>query len=317
MVRVRVPATSANLGPGFDCLGMALDLHNTVEMEATAGGVEVTAEGEGAEALAGAAENLVVSAARRLFAAAGREPAGFRLRLINTVPLARGLGSSATAIVGGLVAANALLANPLDTLDVLDLAVELEGHPDNVTPALLGGVTASCLIGASDGARAAAGEGGGRRSVFARFDPPEGLSVAVIVPERPLPTAEARAVLPRQVDRGDAVFNLQRACLMVAALRDGRFDLLAAALDDRLHQPYRATLLPGLAEALAEARREPALLGACLSGSGSSVLVFLAPGREDGWPAAVDAVADAFRRRGVPCRTLFTRPSPRGAAVDA
>ncbi len=155
MVRVRVPATSANLGPGFDCLGMALDLHNTVEMEATAGGVEVTAEGEGAEALAGAAENLVVSAARRLFAAAGREPAGFRLRLINTVPLARGLGSSATAIVGGLVAANALLANPLDTLDVLDLAVELEGHPDNVTPALLGGVTASCLIGASDGARAA------------------------------------------------------------------------------------------------------------------------------------------------------------------
>lgn len=307
MVRVRVPATSANLGPGFDCLGMALDLHNTVEMETTAGGVRVTAEGEGAEALAGAAENLVLAAARRLFAAAGREPAGLRLHLANTVPLARGLGSSATAIVGGLTAANALLGNPLDILDVLDLAVELEGHPDNVTPALLGGVTASCT---SDPAA------GGRRSVFARFDPPDGLSVAVIVPERPLPTAEARAVLPRQVDRGDAVFNLQRACLMVAALRDGRFDLLAAALEDRLHQPYRATLLPGLSEALEQARREPGLLGACLSGSGSSVLVFLAPGREGAWAAGVDAVADAFRRRGVPCRTLFTRPSPRGAVVE-
>lgn len=311
MVRVRVPATSANLGPGFDCLGMALDLHNTVEMETTAGGVRVTAEGEGAEALAGAAENLVLTAARRLFAAAGRAPAGLRLHLTNTVPLARGLGSSATAIVGGLAAANALLGNPLDILDVLDLAVELEGHPDNVTPALLGGVTASCL---TEGAGAGPG---GRRSVFARFDPPEGLALAVIVPERPLPTAEARAVLPRQVDRGDAVFNLQRACLMVAALRDGRFDLLAAALDDRLHQPYRATLLPGLSEALGQARREPALLGACLSGSGSSVLVFLRPDEEGAWPGAVDAVADAFRRRGVPCRTLFTRPSPRGAVVES
>ncbi len=298
-VRVRVPATSANLGPGFDCLGMALALYNHVEAEEVPAGLQVTVEGEGTGELAAAAGNLVVTAAERLFAAVGRRPAGLRLRLRNGVPVARGLGSSAAAIVGGLVAANALLGVPLSAERLLDLAVELEGHPDNVTPALVGGVTVSC------------------GTAFVRFDPPPGLALAVIVPERPLPTAEARAALPRRIERADAVFNLQRACLLTAALREGRLDLLPAALDDRLHQPYRAALLPGLAEALERARRERALLGACLSGSGSSVLVFLAPGREADHTAAVERVAAAFRERGTACRTLFTAPCAQGAVLEA
>lgn len=322
---MRVPATSANLGPGFDCLGMALDLYNTVEMEATRAGAEVAVEGEGAEGLGAAARDLVLGAAERVFGAAGRRPAGLRVRLVNAVPVARGLGSSAAAVVGTLVAANALVGNPLSPGDLLDLAVELEGHPDNATPALFGGVTVSCSPGdaageARAGGAADGGEAGGpagRRTVFLRFDPPPGLALAVIVPDRPLPTAAARAVLPRQVARVDAVFNLQRACLLTAALRDGRLDLLATALEDRLHQPYRAALLPGLSEALERARRAPALLGACLSGSGSSVLVFLRPGEEAAWAAAVDGVADAFRARGLACRALFTAPSPLGATLES
>lgn len=311
MIRVRVPATSANLGPGFDCLGMALAIYNTIEMdEAPAEGVQVSVAGEGAEALSGAAGNMVAEAAERLFRAAGRRPRGLRLRVENAYPVARGLGSSAAAIVGGLVAANAMVGSPLGTDGLLDLAVEMEGHPDNVTPALLGGVTVACTV------RDGAGQDGGARTVYARFDPPPGLRLALVIPERPLSTAEARAALPAAVPRADAVFNLQRACLLVASLQAGRTDLLGLALDDRLHQPYRAGLLPGLAEALAAARR-PGLLGGCLSGSGSTVLLFLDPGEEALWGEAVDAVAGAFRRNGIACQVRFVSPSAAGAHVVA
>lgn len=312
-VRVRVPATSANLGPGFDCLGMALGIYNTVEVDEIPEGMQVSIAGEGAEVLAGEAGNMVVEAAVRLFRAAGRQPRGLRLRVENAYPIARGMGSSAAAIVGGLVAANALVGSPLAADDLLQLAVEMEGHPDNVAPALLGGVTVACTV--RDGA--GEGEGGRTRTVYARFDPPPDLNLALVIPERPMSTAEARAVLPAQVPRADAIFNLQRACLLVASLQAGRTDLLGAALDDRLHQPYRAGLLPGLAEALAAARR-PGLLGGCLSGSGSTVLLFLAPGEEARWGEAADGVAQAFRQNGTACQVRFVRPSREGAhAVTA
>lgn len=309
MIRVRVPATSANLGPGFDCLGMALSIYNTIEMEEAPQGLHLSVAGEGAEVLAGEAGNMVAEAAARLFHAAGRHPRGLRLHVENSYPIARGMGSSAAAIVGGLVAANALLGFPLATDDLLQLAVEMEGHPDNVTPALTGGVTVACTLQEGTG-----GGGGGARTVYVRFDPPPGLHLAVVIPERPMSTAEARAALPERVPRADAVFNLQRACLLVASLQAGRVDLLGAALDDRLHQPYRACLLPGLADALAAARR-PGLLGGCLSGSGSTVLLFLAPGDEARWGEAVDGVAQCFRQQGIACQVRFVRPSAEGAHV--
>lgn len=304
LVRVEVPATSANLGPGFDCLGLALDICNMVEIEEAPGGrVKVEIAGEGAGDLAADAANLVATAAERVFSAAGRRPAGFHLRLENAIPVARGLGSSSAAIVGGMVAANALLGAPLSNDEILQLAFELEGHPDNVAPALLGGLTVACVSGS--------------RALALRLDPPAGLPLAVLVPERPLATAEARRVLPTEIPRADAIFNVQRACLLLAALGDGRTDLLAEALQDRLHQPYRAALLPGLAEVLAAARR-PGLLGACLSGSGSSVLCFLDPqASPEARQQGARALAAVFEGRDIPCRVLFTAPSAHGARLVA
>lgn len=302
-VTVRVPATSANLGPGFDCLGMALSIHNVVEMAELAGGLHVEVEGEGAGELSTGPDNLAVRAAERLFAVAGRCPRGLFLRLVNRIPPSRGLGSSSAAIAGALVAANDLAGRPLDRETLLQLASDMEGHPDNVTPALFGGITVAASVAG--------------RASYARFDPPPALAVAAIVPDVPLSTAQARRVLPERVPRADAVFNVQRACLLVAALQAGRLDLLADALDDRLHQPYRAPLLPGLAEALAEGRR-PGLLGATLSGSGSTVLAWLDPAApRAAREAGVEALAGRLRERGVGCRVWFVAPSAAGAEVVA
>lgn len=302
MVTVRVPATSANLGPGFDTLGMALELYNTVEMAEAPAGVRLYVEGEGAEALSRRPDNLVVSAAERLFAECGRSVSGLIVRLVNRIPVSRGLGSSATAIVGGLVAANHLVGSPLGTDDLLELAVAMEGHADNVTPALMGGVTVACNTGG--------------RTRYLRFDPPPDLALGVIIPDRPLSTAEARRVLPDRIPREDAVYNLQRACLLVGALQAGRLDLIGEALGDRLHQPYRVSLLPGLDQVLSTSRR-PGLLGACLSGSGSTVLVFLDPAAG---PAerdqAVEDLAGAFRAHKIGCHVLSVRPALRGAQID-
>lgn len=300
-VRVRVPATSANLGPGFDCLGLALGLYNEVEAE-PADGWAVVARGEGAEALPAGAENLVARAARRVLEEAGAAGQALRLRLVNGIPLARGLGSSAAAVVGGMVAANALLGLPLGRDRILELAAEMEGHGDNAAPALWGGVTVFSP-------RA----GGG---VVLRLDPPAGLRLGLVIPEATVSTAAARAVLPEQVPRADAVHNVQRACLLVACLATGRLESLGAALADRLHQPYRGGLVPGLAEALA--LRVPGVLGVCLSGSGPTLLCFLEPGLAgEAVARALSAVAAPLKERGVPCRLLPVSPEATGAAVVA
>ncbi|MBX6377252.1 MAG: homoserine kinase, partial [Clostridia bacterium] len=297
---MRVPATSANLGPGFDCLGMALSLYNWVEIEETPDVDRVEVVGEGAASLVANADNLVVAAASRLFAEVGYRPRGLTVRLFNRIPLSRGLGSSAAAIVGGLVAANRLAGDPLTPDELLQLAVFMEGHPDNVTPAMLGGFTVACMANG--------------RSLTVRLDPPD-LQLAVLVPDHPVGTHEARRVLPHHVEWRDAVANVQRASLLVAALTSGRWDLLPTALEDRLHQPYRLRLVPGLAEALAAARRRSGLLGGCLSGSGSSLLLFLAPGTPSLTAASVEAVADELRLRGIGCRVLYLAPSRAGATI--
>lgn len=302
MVCVRVPATSANLGPGFDCLGLALEIHNQLEVSVVEQ-ASFTVEGEGASLLRSEGGKLIRAAAERLFRETGRRPGDLSIRLRNEVPVARGLGSSATAIVGGLVAANELAGRPLKGEDLLRLAVDIEGHPDNVTPALMGGLTVACQP-----------EDGEGPPLFVRFDPPPHLAVAVIVPASTLPTKESRSVLPASVARGDAIFNIQRACLLVAALREGRFQLLNEALRDRLHQPYRKSLLPGLAEVL-EPLRRPGILGTCLSGSGSSVLVFLDPEEQDKWRQGLEEVADIFSRHGIESRVIFTSPASEGAQV--
>jgi homoserine kinase len=253
---VRVPATSANLGPGFDVLGLALGLYNEIVYD-EAGRVTVTIEGEGAGRLDTGAGNVVARAVRMAYEAAGRRFPGAAIRCINRIPPARGLGSSAAAWVGGLVAANAMLGSPLERDTLLTLACRAEGHPDNVAAALLGGLTVSCVAG---------------ETVVALSLPvPANLLWVVLVPETESSTSEARAVLPDTVKRADAVFNLQRMGLLLAALASGRVDVLGAAMEDRLHQPQRQTLFPWM-EAVRQAALEAGALGCVLSGAGPSLL---------------------------------------------
>ncbi|HEU5319644.1 MAG TPA: homoserine kinase, partial [Methylomirabilota bacterium] len=221
---VRVPATSANLGPGFDSLGLALALHNEVTAR-EADDVVVRVEGEGAGRLPGGADNVVARGVRLAYEAAGRPFKGCLIGCHNRIPPARGLGSSAAAWVGGLAAGNALLGGPLTREALLALAARAEGHPDNVAAAVLGGLTVS-------GAR-------GDTVIAVALPVPPGLRWIALVPRVTSATAEARAVLPASVPRADAVFNVQRVALLLAGLQAGRPDVLAAALEDRLHEPYR------------------------------------------------------------------------------
>lgn len=283
VVSVSVPATSANLGPGFDSLGVALELRNTVRAEPAAR-VEVVVEGEGAGRLPTGPENRVYQALARAFAARGRPAPALRLVCVNRIPLARGLGSSAAAAVAGLALGNRLLGDPLSADELLALATEIEGHPDNVTPCLLGGL------------RAMATENG--RVLHCAVPTPAELAAVAFIPDFQLDTARARAVLPTRVPFGDAVWNVSRTGLLVAALAAGRLDLLRAATADRLHQPYRQTLFPAL-PALVGAALEAGALGAFLSGAGPTVLALVA-GR--GGPVA-SALAETGRRHGVAGRT--------------
>lgn len=255
-VHVRVPASSANLGPGFDALGLALGLYNEIDAQESER-VTVTIEGEGAAQLATSEDNVVVRAVRAAHEAAGRPFRGCALACVNRIPLARGLGSSAAAWVGGLVAGNALLGSPLDRETLLALAARAEGHPDNVAAALLGGLTVA--YGGADGARALS------------LPVPDSLRWIILVPGVSMSTAEARAILPQSVSRADAVFNVQRVALLLASLQSGRVDLLPSALEDRLHEPYRLRLFPWMTEVVAAARAAGAL-GCVLSGAGPSLL---------------------------------------------
>lgn len=285
----RIPATTANLGPGFDCLGLALNLYNTVELS-LATVTEVTVTGEGAGRLPQTPANLVLRAATALAQRAGVQVPGWRLVQHNEIPLARGLGSSSAAIVGGLVACDVLLELETPPHELLELATELEGHPDNVAPALFGGLT----VCARDG----------DKTHCLRLPEPEGLHVAVGIPDYELSTAAARRALPETYSRADAVYNLTHACLTLAALCRGRYDLLGEAMQDRLHQPYRLPLAPGAAAAIAGAQAAGAS-GAVLSGSGPAVAAFC----EGRCEAVAAAMEQAWAREGLPSRVLWLRPS--------
>jgi homoserine kinase len=307
-VRVRVPATSANLGPGFDTLGLALGLHNEI-VGAEADGVHVAVEGHGAGELPGDERNVVARGVRLAYEAAGRPFRGVALACVNRIPPSRGLGSSAAAWVGGLVAGNALLGSPLDRRTLLRLATASEGHPDNVAAALLGGLTVSC---AHDD------------EITALSLPvPAGLTWIVLMTEVKSATVEARAVLPSSVPRADAVFNVQRVSLLLASLQTGVAGALTVALDDRLHQPYRQRLFPWMPD-VARAARAAGALGCVLSGAGPSLLAVVAAadnataaGADNAISAGADAVArameEALAGAGIPGRARVLGVDTRGA----
>lgn len=265
--KVRVPASTANLGSGFDTLGMALTLYNEVELTDEGEGVELHVEGEGQASLEKAApRNLVLRAVQATLGEFGVRPSGLRLRQLNRIPLRRGLGSSAAACLGGVAAAARLAGVELSTDELLARALPFEGHPDNIAPALLGGLTVSAVV-----------EG---HVVSARLRVPKRLKAMVVIPTLEIATKRAREVLPQQVPFQDAVFNLNRLALLLAGLTTDRLDLLAAGSEDRLHQPYRAALLPGMEAILDEGRRAGAL-AVFLSGAGSSLLALVTDDGEE------------------------------------
>ena len=280
---VRVPASTSNLGAGFDCFGLALRLHLTVRATVAPAGAEpcrVRTAGEAA-ALPRTSENLIF---RAMSHAAGRE--GWRLPPVrlaarNEIPLGRGLGSSAAAVVAGLSLAAAVCGRELSDETALRYATELEGHADNAAASLLGGWVTTCVT-----------QDGGVLAVKRPW--PSDLKVVVVSPHVSLDTERARAALPAQVGRADAVHNLQRAALFGAALAARADQLLWEAMRDRLHQRYRQALVPGLADALATPRR-PGLVGLALSGAGPSVLALA----RDRFDEIGEAIADSFRRAGV------------------
>jgi homoserine kinase len=297
-VRVRVPATSANLGPGFDALGLALALYNEMSAEEAAD-VSVRVEGEGSGRLDRGAKNVVARAVALGYEAAGRRFSGVHLHCKNRIPLSRGLGSSAAAWVGGLLAANGLLGEPLDRDGLLTLAARAEGHPDNVSAALLGGLTVS----SADGDRVTA----------VSLPVPADVAWVVLVPETESSTRDARAVLPESLPRADAVFNVQRVSLLLAALAAGRADLLELAMQDRLHQPYRRRLFPWM-DAVTRAARAAGALGCVLSGAGPAMLA--AVRADGGGPPVARAMEEALRGAGVGGRALDLPVDGTGATCE-
>jgi homoserine kinase len=264
-VAVEVPASSANLGAGYDCLGVALGLTNRIEVEVrgwSRGEIELSVDGEGAEELAADRTNRCVQgieAALREVRGEIPEGVGWRIGMTNEIPLARGLGSSAAATVAGLVAGNHLLGEPLTSADLLRLATAIEGHPDNAAAALLGGFTVAATV--ESGIEAL------------RFDAPRDLRAILFVPDLRLATDDMRAALPEAVPLADAVANLGRVAFGVAGFAMGRYDLLRILMVDRLHEPYRAAVF-GQLPRLVEAARGAGALGAARSGAGSTVLAF-------------------------------------------
>lgn len=269
-ISVKVPATTANIGPGFDCLGMALPIYNTITIEETVlpgTGVEINVMSEDSsidDVSLGHMElnenSLIYKAVELLYNSIGQTPSELRINISSGIPIARGLGSSASVIVGGLMAANELLGRPADEAALLSIATEVEGHPDNITPAIVGGLVLSsqeedCSI------------------VYRKLKWPEEWAITVCIPEHELPTDISRSVLPKEVPMGDAVFNAKRMAMFAEALHTKDTELMKLALQDRLHQPYRIKLVPGLEKISENLKHEDDVLGCVISGAGPSILV--------------------------------------------
>ena len=297
-VRVKVPASTANLGPGFDTLGMALSLYSWVEMKES----EQTRFHLYGDQMKGIPEdktNLLYRVAQLVFDEAGVCMPEVEISMYSEIPLTRGLGSSASAIVGGMCAANALIGSPLSNNKIFDMATSLEGHPDNVGSSLFGGI----ITAVWDGAHAD----------YIRIEPHEELEVLVVIPEFQLSTTEARKVLPDHISRKDAVFNISRSSLLVAALSSGRFDLIGKAMSDRLHQPYRASLVPGMTSILEEAPNRGAL-GVALSGAGPTLLALV--DRRDPRKKELESyLLNTMGSHGIQASARWLRPSIEGVEV--
>lgn len=300
-IRVRVPGTSANCGPGFDSLGLACDIYNDLELTLlTEPGLNIEMLGEGAGLIPCDERNICWQAVKLLLEKAGvDEFQGARISMMNRVPLSRGLGSSATAIVAGLKAANVLIGNRYNRHELLQIANEIEGHPDNVAPAIYGGFTISTVTD-------------GKVECFSLM-PKLRLELVVAVPDFPLSTRKAREVLPDKITRQDAVFNIGRAAMLTAALVRGNERFLRTAFDDVLHQPYRAKLIPGMYEVF-QAAKDAGAVGANLSGAGPCLIAYV-PERLRAAERVGEAMCETFKKFGVQSEARIMSLDTRGAHI--
>ena len=269
-VSVKVPASSANIGPGFDCLGIALPIYNTITIEETVlpgTGIEINIMSEEEnidemvfDKIPRDKTNLVYKAVEMLYNSIGQEPSELKINIQTGIPIARGLGSSSSIIVGGLLAANKLLGDPADETALLAIATEVEGHPDNVAPAILGGLVLSSQ------------EDDGSVSYF-KMNWPEDWDLTVCIPDFELSTEISRSVLPKEVSMADANFNAKHLAMLIQAINTQDHKLMKLALKDKLHQPYREKLVPGMKDIMDAFKHEDGVLGCVLSGAGPSILV--------------------------------------------
>lgn len=264
LVTFKIPATSANIGSGFDSVGLALDLYNEIHIYENENSkkieFEITGEGENEISKD---NNMILDAMKLVYKKLKVKPEkGYIIKCINRIPLSRGLGSSSAAIIGGLLSANYILGNKLSLEnDILNMAVQLEGHPDNVSPAILGGIISGVV----------------RKNEYFKYvkiNTPKNLKAIVAIPNFHLSTEKARNALPKEISFKDAIFNISRAALLTSALSSNKLDLLEVATDDKLHQDYRAKFIPGLKELFKEAKKAGAY-SVTISGAGSSILALV------------------------------------------
>jgi len=298
MLKITVPATSANLGAGLDCIGLALSLHNEVTGELTDGGEpRIWVEDERAGSVPKDGNNLVWRAFARVYAAVGKEAPGLEIGQRNRIPIARGLGSSATAIVAGLILANEFLGGRFSKEALLGIGLELEGHVDNLAAAMMGGVTVACL-----------NEG---EVHCERYEAAEGLKAVICVPDLQVDTAESRRRLQQRVLLRNAVYNMGHALIFIGGVTTGAADKIRIGMEDRLHQGRRVKMIPGAKEVM-EGAVEAGAIGACLSGSGPTILA-LANERFDEIERAME---EAFRRAGVQAEATAMAIEKEGAVAE-
>lgn len=297
MVKVMVPASTANLGPGFDVLGVALNLYTEISMEFIKDGLEIFVEGEGVEDIENDQNNLVYKSAEVIFKKIGVFNKGLRIKIKNEIPLGRGLGSSAAAIVGGLLAANELTGRVLKREEILDLAASIEGHADNVTAALNGGLNVSIFDK--------------NKVYYARKALEDDIDFLAFVPQEMVRTEIARKVLPEKVDFNDAVFNTGRTAFLVSVLIEKKYELLKIATQDMLHQKYRAKLVPFMEDCFEKALMAGAY-AAFLSGAGPTIMAISSPENSE---RVLKEVGKIYEEKGLSYRAYRLKCENNGAQV--
>ena len=293
----RVPASTTNLGPGFDVLGLALQLYSEVTLETTEMETQVIVKGVDADKIPSTSEHIAFQAVELVFDRSGSErPKGFKLKIENGIPAIRGLGGSGTAILGGLLTANALCGTPFSDAELLNFATELEGHPDNVAASLYGGI----VVSAQENTKVHT----------VRLTCPSILSIVLAIPDFPLSTEQARDVLPTSVNFADAVYNTSRSTLLIASIVTGQFEMLRVAMKDRLHQPYRTSLIPGFND-VAEAATTAGALSVALSGAGPTIAAYCLEHSEQ----VAEQMQSAFKKHQINSDIKILKPDAEGASI--